>query len=218
MNLFQNISWADFLMAAIPLLIIFNAAVFVYYRNFYKGDKESTPKDKKFDNDTTSSSFEVEDEDEDVTFVSYDDEADEDDYVQKDPDDVEETESGSEEGETTNEFDDVNADMFFADGEVLDDKYREDVEMAFQELGYTSQEGDMEGVDFCDDDNLYEASIKAFNVQKSEIDEIDDVFLGIVEKLEEIQEKSDEEQFSMSDSPSVDDDFFGSELEDDLNV
>lgn len=217
MNLFQNISWADFLITAIPLLIIFNAAVFVYYRSFYKGDKE-TPKDKKFDNDTTSSSFEVEDEDEDVTFVSYDDEADEDDYIQKDPDDVEDKEQGNEQ-EAEDWFGDVDADMFFADGEVLDDKYREDVEMAFQELGYNSQEEDLEGVDFCDDGNLYEASIKAFNVQNSEIDEIDDVFLGIVEKLEEIQEKNDEEQLSMhSESPSVDDDFFGSELEDDLNV
>lgn len=217
MNLFQNISWADFLMTAIPLLIIFNAAVFVYYRSFYKGDKE-TPKDKKFDNDTTSSSFEVEDEDEDVTFVSYDDEADEDDYIPKDPDDVEDKEQGNEQ-EAEDWFGDVDADMFFADGEVLDDKYREDVEMAFQELGYNSQEEDLEGVDFCDDGNLYEASIKAFNVQNSEIDEIDDVFLGIVEKLEEIQEKNDEEQLSMhSESPSVDDDFFGSAHEDDLNV
>ncbi len=217
MNLFQNISWADFLMAAIPLLIIFNAAVFVYYRNFYKGDKESTPKDKKFD-DTASSSFEVEDEDEDVTFVSYDDEADEDDCAQNDIDDVEDKEQGNEQ-EAEDWFGDVDANMFFADGEVLDDKYREDVEWAFQELGYNSQEEDLEGVDFCGDDNLYEASIKAFNVQESEIDEIDDVFLGIVEKLEEIQEKSDEEQLSThSESTSVDDDFFGSALEDDFNV
>lgn len=218
MNLFYNISWADFLMAAIPLLIIFNAAVFVYYRSFYKGDKESTPKDKKFDNDTTSSSFEVEDEDEDVTFVSYDDEADEDDCAHNDIDDVENKEQENEQ-EAEDWFGDVDANMFFADGEVLDDKYREDVEWAFQELGYNSQEEDLEGVDFCNDDNLYEASIKAFNVQESEIDEIDDVFLRIVEKLEEIQEKSDEEQLSMhSESPSVDDDFFGSALEDDLNV
>lgn len=235
MSLFSTISWADFLIAAVTILLLFNIAVVFYYQAFYKGDKPNNPIDNKFANSESSEELNEDDEEEDndMMFVSYDDEEETDVQPSNEPaivqsdvvnenmqTDSNTTEDPKEEEkieveideETDNEFSDVSQDLFFTDGEVVSEELADDIEEAFAMLGFSNQEDEGEGAEvYPSDDDLMEASVRSFNIQSSDLDEEDNLFLQIKEQLSEIQEKEDEEALKQnSSSGGVDENFFGS--------
>lgn len=237
MSIFSSISWADFLIVAITLLLLFNIAVVVYYQAFYKGDKPNNPIDNnKFATSESSDTIEEEDEEEDdnnMMFVSYDDEEETDIQPSNEPaivqsdvvnDDVQVDSNTTEEPkeeekieveideETDNEFSDVSQDLFFTDGEVVSEELADDIDEAFAMLGFSNQEDEGEGAEvYPSDDDLMEASVRSFNIQSSDLDDEDNLFLQIKEQLSNIQEKENEEALKQnSSSGGVDENFFGS--------
>jgi hypothetical protein len=229
MSIFSSISWADFLIAAITLLLLFNIAVVVYYQAFYKGDKPNNPIDNKFANSESSEELNEDDEEEDndMMFVSYNEEEEETNEDPIIPNEVQEAgddSSSSQEElleveidqETEDAYNDISEGVFFTDGEVLSEDMADDVEEAFAMLGFTTSEKEEEEEDepaevYPSDDELMEASVRSFNIQSVELDEEDNLFLQIKEQLSEIQEKEDEEALKQnSNNRVVDDNFFGS--------
>lgn len=230
MSLFSSISWADFITTAIALLLLFNIAVFVYYRFFYKGSKETeNTKQNKFtsmsDEDTNLSS---DDDEQDVMYVSmYDDEImDNNELSATSQEDISDGVGAMDNDSVNsvkeeNDVDDssseeeflagIDQNMFF-DGMPVDDADLDDVEMAFQNLGYDSDELD-ESSELYYDENLISASISSINVDASELDEEDELFLDISRQLEEIHEKEQEENLvhlqTNEEKEIVNDNFFG---------
>lgn len=230
MSLFSTISWADFLIAAVTILLLFNIAVIVYYQAFYKGDEPNNPIDNKFANSESSEELNEDDEEEDndMMFVSYEEEEEEtnedpiipNEVIQEAGDDSSSSQEESLEveidQETEDAYNDVSEGMFFTDGEVLSEDMADDVDEAFAMLGFTTSEKEEEEENepaevYPSDDELMEASVRSFNIQSVELDEEDNLFLQIKEQLSEIQEKEDEEALKQnSNNRVVDDNFFGS--------
>lgn len=188
MSLFSSISWADFITTAVALLLLFNIAVFVYYRFFYKGSKETeNTKQNKFtsmsDEDSNLSS---DDDEQDVMYVSmYDDDITSQEDISDgvgtmDNDSVNSVKEENDVDDSSSEEEflaGIDQNMFF-DGMPVDDADLDDVEMAFQNLGYDSDELD-ESSELYYDENLISASISSINVDASELDAEDELFLDI---------------------------------------
>lgn len=222
MSLFSSISWADFITTAVALLLLFNIAVFVYYRFFYKGSKETeNTKQNKFtsmsDEDSNLSS---DDDEQDVMYVSmYDDDITSQEDISDgvgtmDNDSVNSVKEENDVDDSSSEEEflaGIDQNMFF-DGMPVDDADLDDVEMAFQNLGYDSDELD-ESSELYYDENLISASISSINVDASELDAEDELFLDISRQLEEIHEKEQEENLAHlqtnEEKEIVNDNFFG---------
>lgn len=222
MSFFSSISWADFSTTAVALLLLFNIAVFVYYRFFYKGSKETeNTKQNKFtsmsDEDTNLSS---DDDEQDVMYVSmYDDDITSQEDISDgvgtmDNDSVNCVKEENDADDSSSEEEllaGIDQNMFF-DGMPVDDADLDDVEMAFQNLGYDSDEID-ESSELYYDENLISASISSINVDASELDTEDELFLDISRQLEEIHEKEQEENLvhlqTNEEKEIVNDNFFG---------
>lgn len=222
MSLFSSISWADFITTTVALLLLFNIAVFVYYRFFYKGSKETeNTKQNKFtsmsDEDSNLSS---DDDEQDVMYVSmYDDDITSQEDISDgvgtmDNDSVNSVKEENDVDDSSSEEEflaGIDQNMFF-DGMPVDDADLDDVEMAFQNLGYDSDELD-ESSELYYDENLISASISSINVDASELDAEDELFLDISRQLEEIHEKEQEENLAHlqtnEEKEIVNDNFFG---------
>ena len=222
MSLFSSISWADFITTAVALLLLFNIAVFVYYRFFYKGSKETeNTKQNKFTSMSDEDSNLLSDDDEqDVMYVSmYDDDITSQEDISDgvgtmDNDSVNSVKEENDVDDSSSEEEflaGIDQNMFF-DGMPVDDADLDDVEMAFQNLGYDSDELD-ESSELYYDENLISASISSINVDASELDAEDELFLDISRQLEEIHEKEQEENLAHlqtnEEKEIVNDNFFG---------
>lgn len=231
MSLFSSISWADFLITAIILLLLFNIAVVVYYQAFYKGDEQQntseinkfTPVEGDNDNDDLTSEDEQE-----VMFVSMDDDEenaiDEEDLSvipqeeKKDENFTNEIEDNPEEHiDEPDEIDEqailagVDESVFFEDGQPLTDEDYELAEQAFSELGFTGEELSENVETYEDNDDLISAAIQSINVDASELEKDEQDFLEISQQLADIQEKEQQEEIEQlqASEGNVSDNFFG---------
>lgn len=231
MSIFSSISWADFLITAITLLLLFNIAVVVYYQAFYKGDKQQntseinkfTPVEGDNDNDDLTSEDEQE-----VMFVSMDDDEenaiDEEDLSvipqeeKKDENFTKEIEDNPEEHiDEPDEIDEqailagVDESVFFEDGQPLTDEDYELAEQAFSELGFTGEELSENVETYEDNDDLISVAIQSINVDASELDKDEQDFLEISQQLADIQEKEQQEEIEklQASEGNVSDNFFG---------